>query len=128
MKTVLLYETDVTLLDILKTALEIDNFKVYTITDEAFNFLEIINRLKPHVVLLDYKLSGDASKLICRKIKDKYPHLPVIALSCNNNIHEVYAKNGFDDYISKPFDLDLLYKVLRKHVTLKQGGYGRPPE
>lgn len=116
------------LLEVLKVALEMDNFQVHKITDEASDFLELINRLRPHVVLLDYKLSGEACKLICRKIKDKYPHLPVIALSCNNNIHEIYAKNGFDDYISKPFDLDLLYTVLRKHVTLKQEGYGRPPE
>ena len=128
MKKVLLYETDANLLEVLKVALEMDNFQVHTITDEASDFLELINHLRPHVVLLDYKLSGEVCKLICRKIKDQYPHLPVIALSCNNNIHEVYDKNGFDDYISKPFDLDLLYTVLRKHVTLKQEGYGRPPE
>jgi len=40
----------------------------------------------------------------------------VIALSCNNNINEEYSKHGFADYIKKPFDLDLLYKILRKHI------------
>lgn len=57
---------------------------------------------------------------MCNQIKAKYPHLPVIALSCNNNIHEVYSKFGFDDYISKPFDLDLLYRVLRKHISAQE--------
>ena len=66
--------------------------------------------------LLDYKLDGDKSREICAKIKEKYPNLPVVAMSCNNNIHEDYNKNGFDDYIPKPFGLDLLYRVIRAHI------------
>lgn len=49
-------------------------------------------------------------------IKAKYPHLPVVALSCNVNIREKYAKDGFDGYIEKPFDIDLLYKIIRSHL------------
>jgi hypothetical protein len=41
-----------------------------------------------------------------------YPHLPAIAMSCNINI-EVY---DLDDYIAKPFDLDMLYDTLRKYM------------
>ncbi len=126
MKTALLFEPDAGLYDVLKLALELDHFQVHTILDEGSDFLESINVLRPHVVLLDYKLSGEVSREICRKIKLKYPHLPVIALSCNNNIHEIYDKHGFDDYIPKPFDLDLLYRILRKHISTTQDGYGNP--
>jgi DNA-binding response OmpR family regulator len=54
--------------------------------------------------------------LMCKLIKAKYPNLPVLALSCNNNIHDIYSLYGFNDYIKKPFDLDELYAILRKHI------------
>lgn len=124
MKKILLQDADAGILDMLKVALELENFEVHTILDEKSDFLTWIDRIRPHVVLLDYKLNGEVCREICRKIKEQHPHLPVIALSCNNNIHEMYDKQGFDDYILKPFDLDLLYKVLRKHINAAQQGYG----
>ncbi len=79
----------------------------------------MIARLRPHVVVLDYRLEGIDCVRICREIKVRYPHLPVVAMSCNCNINEVYNKHGFDDYIPKPFDLEHLYQVLRKHIPKK---------
>jgi hypothetical protein len=38
-------------------------------------------------------------------------------VSCNGNIHEEYNKAGFDAYIKKPFDFDLLYHIVRKHIA-----------
>jgi len=70
--------------------------------------------------MLDYRLDGESCKLICYQIKSRYPHLPIIALSCNYNIDRLYGKGGFDDYIRKPFDLDLLYQVLRKHIPAQK--------
>jgi DNA-binding NtrC family response regulator len=66
--------------------------------------------------MLDYRLDGKVCIEICQQIKASYPHLPVIAMSCNNNINNVYDQYGFDDYIPKPFDLDMLYRTLRKHI------------
>lgn len=116
MEKILIQDSDAAILDILKQALEIENFKVHTVMDAESNFLELIDRFRPHVVILDYKLHGTVAKEICAKIKEKYPHLPVIAISCNQNIHNEYSKAGFDDYIEKPFDLGHLYRILRKHI------------
>ena len=116
METIIIQDTDAAILDILTIALQMENFQVYSVSDYDSNFLEMIAELKPHVIMLDYKLDGKASIEICHQIKAKYPHLPVIALSCNYNIHDEYDKFGFDDYIPKPFDLDLLYRILRKHI------------
>lgn len=117
METIVIHETDRDVLDILYTALELEGFRVYALPEADPGFLEVIEKARPHVVILDYRLSGENCKKFCREIKARYPHLPVVAMSCNNNIHEVYDQHGFDDYIPKPFDLDLLYRVLRKHVT-----------
>ena len=119
MQTIIIQDTDASILDILTIALQMENFQVYSVLDYDSNFLDLIDELRPHVVMLDYKLDGKACIKICHQIKAKYPHLPVIALSCNHNINEEYDKYGFDDYIPKPFDLDLLYTVLRKHIPRK---------
>jgi DNA-binding response OmpR family regulator len=116
MEKILVQDSDAMLLDTLKVALEMENFNVHTVLEYEEDFLDLIHKFRPHVVLLDYKFDGRICREICDKIKEKYPHLPVIAMSCNINIHEDYSKSCFDDYISKPFDLDLLYRILRKHI------------
>jgi DNA-binding response OmpR family regulator len=116
MEKVLIQDSDTSILDILKLALEMENFHVHTVMNDDNNFLGLIEKFRPHVVMLDYKLNGEAAKRICAEIKAKYPHLPVIASSCNHNIHNEYSKSGFDGYIEKPFDLDLLYRILRAHI------------
>jgi len=80
------------------------------------DFMATIDKHRPHVVILDYPLHGERCLEACRRIKAKYPHLPVIASSCNSNIHQEYDRLGFDGYIRKPFDLDLLYRVIRQYI------------
>jgi len=116
MEKVIVQETDKDILEVLEAALLLEGFDVYAIRSFNENFLDYINATRPHVVVLDYKIDGQECVCMCKKIKNKYPHLPVVALSFNINIHEVYNRDGFDDYIRKPFDLDLLYTVLKKHV------------
>ena len=100
----------------LTVALEMEGFRVFASSHSDERILDLIEAKKPHVVMLDYLLDGADSIRMCNIIRTKYPNLPVIALSCHNNIHNLYSQKGFDDYIAKPFDLDLLYRVLRKHI------------
>ena len=113
---IIIQETDQDILDILKYALEEEGYQVYALTDSAADFIALIEEHRPHVVMLDFRLDGKICLDILETIKEKYPHLPVIAMSCNHNINDEYSVNGFDDYISKPFDLDHLYRTLRKYI------------
>ncbi len=120
METIVVQETDATVLDMLTVALEMEGFEVFSLTDGDENYLDLIDQVRPHVVMLDYRHSGQTCIRLCQEIKEKYPHLPVLALSLNNNIHQEYDKYGFDGYIKKPFDLDLLYRILRKHIPKQE--------
>ena len=117
METIVVQDTDQMVLEMLTAALEMEHFTVYPLMDFDEDFLGLIERVRPHVVLLDYRLTGDRCLEVLRDIKRKYPDLPVIATSCNSNIHQVYNRLGFDGYIAKPFDLDLLYRVLREYIA-----------
>jgi DNA-binding response OmpR family regulator len=116
MDKIVIQETDPSVLELLKLALTEAGFEVHATDHFADDFLDTIAEKSPHLVVLDYKLSGKDAIKICHQIKERFPHLPIIALSCNYNINQDYARQGFDDYIRKPFDLDLLVKILRKHI------------
>jgi DNA-binding response OmpR family regulator len=116
MDTIIVQETDSDVLDIITYALGEGGFNVYPLLACEEDFLAIIERTKPHVVMLDFKLKGEEAMRVLRQIKAKYPHLPVIASSCNSNINDAYDRLGFDDYIPKPFDLEALFFTLRKHI------------
>lgn len=117
MATIIVQDKDASILEVLTIALQMKGFTAISIdTCDEELMLDIIDKERPHVVMMDIRLSDEDCINACKAIKQKYPHLPVIALSCNNNIHEQYDQHGFDGYISKPFDLDLLYSILRSHI------------
>lgn len=118
METIIVQDTDAAVLDVLTEALTMEGFKVFPVQSDEEDFLALIDEHRPHVVMLDYRLHGNTCRQICYQIKERYPHLPVLALSCNYNIDRLYGEHGFDGYIRKPFDLDLLYQVLRKHIPV----------
>jgi len=118
METIIVQDKDESILDVLTIALQQEGFKVISVnTCDKTKILELIDKQRPHTVMLDIRLSDQDCIEVCKLIKLRYPQLPVIALSCNSNVHEQYRKDGFDGYIQKPFDLDLLYKVIRKHIS-----------
>ena len=117
METIIVQDTDKHVLEVLTLALEMENFTVYPLQDCEANFIELIEKNRPHVVMLDFRINGKKCMEILKTIKGKYPTLPVIAMSCNHNINTVAFAAGFDGYIEKPFDFDLLYKILRKHMV-----------
>ncbi len=45
-------------------------------------------------------------------------HTPIIVLTANAVVgaREVYMKNGFDDYMAKPIDIEILQKILARYL------------
>ena len=118
MENIIVQDNDKEILEILTIALKEAGYNVMP-TVGYEHILDQIDRFRPHIVMLDFKLSGEECIEAYKLIRGKYPHLPVLALSCNNNIHSEYSKVGFDGYIEKPFDIDHMYSILRKHMPNK---------
>jgi DNA-binding response OmpR family regulator len=118
METIMIQEADAATLEMLTVALQMEGYQVCSMIGYKENVLDMIRRHHPKLVLLDCWLSNYFGTEICQLIKAHFPRLPVVALSCDNQIDQHYRQFGFDDYIKKPFDLDLLYQVVRKHMRL----------
>ena len=116
METILVQETDTATLEVLTFALQMEGYRVCGVAEQNENIIDLIRRYHPRLVLLDCWLSHYAGKQVLHWIKAHFPQLPVIAFSCDNQIDEEYHQLGFDGYLKKPFDLDVLYRAIRKYL------------
>jgi len=80
--------------------------------------LEVVNREKPDLIILDYNMPVMDGVTMLRQMKEnpEFKRLPVIMLTAEASpeIIGTVARLGVRDYVTKPFDSDqLLDKVIR---------------
>lgn len=123
MANIFLLEDDKILSKGISIALKKDEHKVVT----AYGYLEALQKYqngKYDLFLLDINLPDGSGLEFCRKIRET-SEIPVLFLTANDTEEDML--NGFgvgcDDYISKPFPIE----VLRKKVlaVLKRTGGGK---
>ena len=105
--TIVVVEDDPNIADLLDMYLRQAGFRVVQATDGQHG-LEVIDREKPRLVLLDIGLPGAADGLeVCRALRAaaKTASLPVIVLTARDSeIDRVLGLElGADDYVTKPF-------------------------
>ncbi len=85
---------------------------------EAFAILQSEKQIG--IILLDMMMPGmdgyDAIPLL--KSTENYKHLPVIAVTAQamQGDREKCIKAGANDYVSKPVDVDVLFKILNEYL------------
>ena len=108
MYKILIVEDDLTIARKIEEHLKIWNHEVHVVTDFQ-NVLSEFAAFEPHLVLLDIVLPFFNGYYWCEEIR-KLSKAPIIFLSsASDNMNIVMALNmGADDFIAKPFDLDVL--------------------
>jgi DNA-binding response OmpR family regulator len=115
-KRIFVAEDDQAILDVIKIILENDGYTIET-TDTGDNIHEKIQKFEPHVVLLDIWLSGHDGGEIAKELKknEKTKDFPVVIISANNATQQIAKEAGVNDFLQKPFDIDDLLRVVKKH-------------
>ena len=105
---ILMIEDDNVIADKVKEHLEKWGYEVEGVTDFA-NVLQYFVRFDPQLVLLDISLPFYNGYYWCGEIR-KLSKVPIVFLSsASDNMNIVMAMNmGGDDFIAKPFDLEVL--------------------
>ncbi|HPJ75945.1 MAG: response regulator transcription factor [Clostridia bacterium] len=108
MYKILIVEDDLVIASSLKKHIETWGYDSKYITDFK-NVLDEFSTYKPHLVLLDVSLPYFNGYHWCEMIR-KISKTPIIFISSfSENMNIIMAINmGADDFISKPFDLDVL--------------------
>lgn len=119
-KKILLIEDDKDIRDTISLALESEGYEV--VSSDNSRILKSLDQLKPDLIMIDNWLTDWASdangKQLSRQLKTdpKTSHIPVIIVSAVTNIAEI-AKEGLSDgYLKKPFELDELFGIIKKHI------------
>lgn len=108
MYRIFIVEDDAVIAKILKEHLEKWDYQV-DIACDLKNVTDEFEKINPHVVLMDISLPFYNGYHWCTQIRSK-SNVPVIFISSmNENMNIVMAINmGGDDFISKPFDLNVV--------------------
>ncbi|QSB28613.1 hybrid sensor histidine kinase/response regulator transcription factor [Flavobacterium sp. CLA17] len=99
------------------------NYIVYSAAN-GLEGLKLVEKHLPDIVLSDISMEGMNGLDLCKKIKqnDDLSHIPVILLTAttSNDIHLQSITEGADDYVTKPFDSDIL--LARVDTVLRNRG------
>ena len=110
MKKILYVEDDLDIANSVKIYLENKGFLVslFTNIEEAKNS---IKKSIPALCLIDINLLNENGKELCVWIRKNYQELPIIFITVKNEVQDIISgfDIGADDYITKPFELDILH-------------------
>lgn len=121
MKKVYIVEDDETIAKQVAKHLETWQMKPF-IAEDFNNILGEFERIKPDIVLMDLKLPFYNGFYWCSEIR-KVSQVPIVFLSsADDNMNIVMAMNmGADDFIAKPFDLQVLTAKLQAILRRSYG-------
>lgn len=76
----------------------------------------------PSLVLIDWNMPDGEGNGFCRWIRSKWKELPVIFLTVRDDTRDILSgfAYGADDYVTKPFELEVLYS--RIQALLRRAG------
>lgn len=91
----------------------------YITADNGLLGLKKANQYKPDLILLDIHMPGMDGNELCRLLKAKDPKTPVIAVSADAGKAAIKKslEIGFDDYVTKPFNMTLLIKTINTYLS-----------
>ena len=121
MAKVLAVDDNVTNIKVIQGILSMYQIRVDTATSGQ-ECLEKLEKNHYHLILMDQMMpimDGIETTRKIREFQDKdIRNIPVIALTANaiRGAREMFLENGFQDYISKPMDINILEKILRKYL------------
>ena len=117
-KKIFVVDDEVEICEFLQSFFEERDYEV-SVAHSGDQAMEAIDKVQPHIVLLDVQMPGAMDGLETLKwIKHKYPQIKVImvtALETHDKIEKA-LRNGADNYITKPLSLEYLEKDVQDKI------------
>ncbi len=116
-KKVFIFDDNLEILELCTEILEDLGFQVQT-SPTTNNVEKQVQEFFPDLIFMDNWLpdiSGiEATRLL--KSNENLKHIPVVYFSANININQLAEQAGADDFIAKPFDINLFEEKVLKYI------------
>ncbi len=119
-KKILVVDDEKPIADILQFNLKKEGYAVYCAYD-GNQALEMVEEVKPDLILLDIMLPNKDGMEVCREVRKKY-EIPIIMLTAKDSeIDKVLGLElGADDYVTKPFSTRELLARVKANLRRQQ--------
>ena len=109
----MIVDDEVSIRDLFQSAFSDAGYSVH-LAENGEQALRILKQHEIDLIFLDLKLFGMNGIELCRQIKKDKPVSIIYAITGWTGIFEVEEcrEAGFDDYFTKPFQLDVLFKAV----------------
>ncbi len=106
---------------ILQVAFEKEGY-VVTTAEDAHQAAKAIETVGTDCVLTDVTMPGKTGYQLLREIKDSHANIPVIVMTAFGTIPQAIQaiRDGAHEFVTKPFDLDSLKKIVASALTTKE--------
>jgi len=107
-KTILIADDDKDIVDSITAILDHSGYEVLNVMDGT-SVMQAVKAL-PDLILLDIQMPGHDGPTVCRQLKRQAStkDIPVIIVSASMDVQQKAEQAGADDYLEKPFDIDVL--------------------
>jgi DNA-binding NtrC family response regulator len=127
---ILVVDDEAIVLDSCRRVLEADGFEVLLApsVEEALKTIDGLTETGPLLLLIDVKMPVHDGMYLMKKVKDKWPRLPVIVMSGYPTAETIQTAEqlGAITFIAKPFTPDELLETLKS--VLAEGETHEPKE
>jgi CheY-like chemotaxis protein len=113
---ILLIDDDDTILDVLYALLHDEEHYDVIAARSGMEAQRLAPADPPALLLMDARLRGQPADDVLRELRARpgWSQLAVVLCSAVANIHEIAGQMGCDAYLSKPFDLDDLLRLVAR--------------
>jgi DNA-binding NtrC family response regulator len=120
---ILVVDDDPIVLDSCRRVFEAEGIEVFLVPS-AEKALEAMENNNFAILLVDVKMPEQDGMYLMRKVKEKWPEMPIIVMS-GYPTPETIAEGlqlGAAKFIAKPFTPDELLETVRQVLQIQQGG------
>ncbi|HEY5526073.1 MAG TPA: response regulator [Candidatus Anoxymicrobiaceae bacterium] len=118
-KTILIVDDNADIVTTYRVVLDRMGYSV-VVARNGIECLDMIDEVKPDLVILDVLLPGLSGSEVCRSIKEtaKTTAIPVIAItaSVSGDTRKRMSEVGADDFLLKPIDVSDLNRVIKQFL------------
>jgi two-component system nitrogen regulation response regulator GlnG len=115
MKAVWIVDDDRSIRWVLEKALAREAIPYKTFAS-AYEVLQALAVSQPQVLVSDIRMPGESGLVLLNKVKERYPHIPVIIMTAYSDLDSAVAafQGGAFEYLPKPFDVDHALALIRR--------------